>query len=34
LVDRLILGGAWVGPQNRVAENHRALIETFAPAAT
>jgi probable F420-dependent oxidoreductase len=32
LVDRIILGGAWVGPQDRVVENHLALIETFAPA--
>ena len=30
VVDRLILGGAWVGPQDRVAENHRAIIDTFA----
>jgi probable F420-dependent oxidoreductase len=32
LVDRVILGGAWVGPQDSVAENHRAIIETFAVA--
>jgi probable F420-dependent oxidoreductase len=32
LVDRVILGGAWVGPsQDRIAQNHRAIIETFAP---
>jgi alkanesulfonate monooxygenase SsuD/methylene tetrahydromethanopterin reductase-like flavin-dependent oxidoreductase (luciferase family) len=31
--DRLILGGAWVGPSpDRLAENHRAIVETFAPA--
>jgi probable F420-dependent oxidoreductase len=31
LVDRVILGGAWVGPsQERLAENHRAIIETFS----
>ena len=29
IADRVVLGGAWVGPQDRVAENHRALIETF-----
>lgn len=32
LVDRIILGGAWVGPsEERVDENHRAILETFAP---
>jgi probable F420-dependent oxidoreductase len=31
LVDRVILGGAWVGSQDRVAEYHRAVIESFAP---
>jgi probable F420-dependent oxidoreductase len=31
LVDRVILGGAWVGAsEERLAENHRAIIETFA----
>ena len=29
VADRVILGGAWVGPQDRIAENHRSLIETF-----
>jgi probable F420-dependent oxidoreductase len=29
LVDRVILGGAWVGPQDRLAENHRAIIRAF-----
>jgi probable F420-dependent oxidoreductase len=32
LVDRLILGGAWVGPQDRVTENQAAIVEAFAPA--
>jgi probable F420-dependent oxidoreductase len=33
LVDRVILGGAWVGPsEERLLENHRAIVETFAPA--
>jgi probable F420-dependent oxidoreductase len=32
LVDRIVLGGAWVGPQDAVAENNRRLIETFRPA--
>lgn len=32
LVDRVILGGAWVGAPDRVAENHQAIINTFAPA--
>jgi probable F420-dependent oxidoreductase len=32
LVDRVILGGAWIGPsEERVLENHRAIVETFAP---
>lgn len=31
LVDRLVLGGAWVGPQDSVAENIRRLLETFRP---
>jgi probable F420-dependent oxidoreductase len=31
--DRLILGGAWVGPSEaRLEENHRLIMETFAPA--
>ncbi|HEX2069251.1 MAG TPA: LLM class flavin-dependent oxidoreductase [Actinomycetota bacterium] len=33
IADRVILGGAWVGPQDRVAENHRTLVETFRPEA-
>jgi probable F420-dependent oxidoreductase len=32
LVDRVILGGAWVGAPDRLAENHQAIIDTFAPA--
>ncbi len=32
LVDRLILGGAWIGPsEERLLDNHRAIVETFAP---
>jgi probable F420-dependent oxidoreductase len=32
LVDRVILGGAWIGPsEQRIAENHRAILATFAP---
>ena len=32
LVDRIILGGAWVGPsEERLDRNHRAILETFAP---
>lgn len=34
LVDRVILGGAWVGPsEERLMQNHRAILETFAPRA-
>jgi probable F420-dependent oxidoreductase len=32
LVDRIVLGGAWVGPQDAVAENHRRVLESFRPA--
>jgi probable F420-dependent oxidoreductase len=32
LADRMILGGAWVGAQDRVAQNHQAIIDTFSPA--
>ena len=33
LVDRMILGGTWVGPdRERIERNHRAILETFAPA--
>jgi probable F420-dependent oxidoreductase len=31
LVDRIVLGGAWVGPQDSVAENYRRLLDTFRP---
>ncbi|HCO03933.1 MAG TPA: LLM class flavin-dependent oxidoreductase [Actinobacteria bacterium] len=32
--DRVILGGTWVGSTpERMAENHRAITQTFAPAA-
>ncbi|HEV8420032.1 MAG TPA: LLM class flavin-dependent oxidoreductase [Actinomycetota bacterium] len=32
LVDRVILGGAWVGPsEDRLMENHRRIVEAFAP---
>jgi probable F420-dependent oxidoreductase len=35
LVDRVILGGAWVGPSvDRLLENHRAIVATFAPGRT
>ncbi|HYZ10422.1 MAG TPA: LLM class flavin-dependent oxidoreductase [Actinomycetota bacterium] len=34
LVDRILLGGAWVGPdQEALAENYRRILETFRPAA-
>lgn len=32
LVDRIVLGGAWVGPQDAVAKNYRRLLESFRPA--
>jgi probable F420-dependent oxidoreductase len=33
LVDRLLLGGAWVGPdQAAIAENYRRILHTFRPA--
>lgn len=33
VADRLILGGAWVGPSpERLLANHRAIVEQFAPA--
>jgi probable F420-dependent oxidoreductase len=32
LVDRIILGGTWIGPDpERIEQNHRAIVETFAP---
>jgi probable F420-dependent oxidoreductase len=34
LVDRILLGGAWVGPdQDALADNYRRILETFRPAA-
>jgi probable F420-dependent oxidoreductase len=34
LVDRILLGGAWVGPdQATIAENYRRILHTFRPAA-
>jgi probable F420-dependent oxidoreductase len=33
VADRVILGGSWIGPSDeRLEENHRAILETFAPA--
>jgi probable F420-dependent oxidoreductase len=32
VVDRVILGGAWVGPsEERLNQNHRAIVDAFAP---
>jgi alkanesulfonate monooxygenase SsuD/methylene tetrahydromethanopterin reductase-like flavin-dependent oxidoreductase (luciferase family) len=32
VVDRIILGGTWVGPSpERIAANHRAIVRAFAP---
>jgi probable F420-dependent oxidoreductase len=32
LVDRVILGGAWIGPsEQRIMENHRSILAAFAP---
>jgi probable F420-dependent oxidoreductase len=34
LVDRILLGGAWVGPnQEAITENYRRILHTFRPAA-
>jgi probable F420-dependent oxidoreductase len=33
LVDRVILGPAWVGAEDRSAQRHRALLRAFAPLA-
>ena len=34
VVDRVVLGGAWVGPdQQAIAENYRRILQTFRPAA-
>jgi probable F420-dependent oxidoreductase len=33
LVDRILLGGAWIGPsQDAIAENYRRILQTFRPA--
>jgi probable F420-dependent oxidoreductase len=33
LVDRIILGGAWIGPDQRaIGENFRRILDTFSPA--
>jgi probable F420-dependent oxidoreductase len=32
VADRIILGGAWIGAaEERILDNHRAILETFAP---
>ncbi len=32
IADRVVLGGAWVGPSEaRLAENHQAIVDAFAP---
>jgi probable F420-dependent oxidoreductase len=32
IADRVIIGGAWIGPgDQRIHENHRAILESFAP---
>lgn len=34
IIDRVVIGGAWVGPdQQAIAENYRRLLNTFRPAA-
>jgi hypothetical protein len=34
IIDRVVIGGAWVGPDPQaIAENHRRLLNTFSPAA-
>lgn len=34
VLDRVLLGGAWVGPdQQAIAENYRRILNTFRPAA-
>jgi hypothetical protein len=34
VVDRLLLGGAWVGPDREtIAQNYRRILHTFRPAA-
>jgi alkanesulfonate monooxygenase SsuD/methylene tetrahydromethanopterin reductase-like flavin-dependent oxidoreductase (luciferase family) len=32
VADRIILGGSWIGAaEERIRDNHRAILETFAP---
>ncbi len=34
IIDRVVIGGAWVGPdQEAIAENYRRILHTFRPAA-
>jgi probable F420-dependent oxidoreductase len=34
IVDRVVIGGAWVGPDPQaIAENHKRILNTFRPAA-
>jgi probable F420-dependent oxidoreductase len=34
IIDRVVIGGAWVGPdQEAIAENYRRILSTFRPAA-
>jgi probable F420-dependent oxidoreductase len=34
IIDRVVIGGAWVGPdQESIAENYRRILHTFRPAA-
>jgi hypothetical protein len=34
IIDRVVIGGAWVGPdQEAIAENYRRILNTFRPAA-
>jgi alkanesulfonate monooxygenase SsuD/methylene tetrahydromethanopterin reductase-like flavin-dependent oxidoreductase (luciferase family) len=33
IIDRVVIGGAWVGPdQEAIAENYRRILKTFRPA--
>jgi alkanesulfonate monooxygenase SsuD/methylene tetrahydromethanopterin reductase-like flavin-dependent oxidoreductase (luciferase family) len=33
IIDRVVIGGAWVGPDpEAIAENHRRILSTFRPA--
>ena len=34
IIDRVVIGGAWVGPDPQaIAENHKRILNTFRPAA-